>query len=874
MADVGATRKRKRPTNGGAGPVVAGKRDQSGSTLETTLAAATGAQPHGRGEAKGRKKRTAMQRLKWRSSTLPAFDSAMDGFLGLEEIDGVDVLAETVGGTTRYRLKDAPSGGDAGSDDELLDADAEFDSDFVDDEDGALRGAAQEDEFTGFDDAPSAAEPAARAVKRAADVSTRRSAQSTASDADAAQTTAHPTRNAFELLADDLSENDAQSDASTSAGRESTPTAWTEFRLHENILRALAEMSFRSPTAIQRLALPRILAGDDVIGKAATGSGKTLAFGLPIIEDVLADRRTGIASEALDRETDITALVLSPTRELAQQITAHLESAARYAGVRIVTVTGGLSIQKQQRQLRRRVDVVVATPGRLWELMQVGGDGDGDGALVGRLARLRYLVVDEADRVLQEGHFAEVESIIGKLPRDNARQTCVFSATFARELQGKLVHRQRAARQDTQAPRRGQRRVIFPGGTSTESDLTTDTSSLSYLLRKLRFRRDPYFLDASPAAHVSADVVQGMIECGPLDKDYHLYHLLLRYPCRTLVFTNSIDDVRRLAETLAALGIRAGALHGDKQQKARLKALERFRADKAGVLIASDVASRGLDIPDVQCVVHYHLPRTADLYVHRSGRTARAGERGVSVLLCSPKEVTRLRRMGRKLGIVTASGTKGDEGGDELRAFPVDAEAVGRCKPRVNLARDIVKAAKELDRLTREAALVAPRRPNAAEDSAKKRGGKNAWLLEAAEDLGLTLSDLSDDNGDGEENGARSRKRQKQRKAGAAPEHDGPAPQNRRQTEERRKLQARLDELRAALREDVARPIQAGGFSAKFLTKGADNVAHRLVMQQLAEEAAASSAPAASSDAREASVRSGFVGVKAVTALQALLRVA
>lgn len=282
-------------------------------------------------------------------------------------------------------------------------------------------------------------------------------------------------------------------------------SAWEQLDLSSQVLGALSKLGFAKPTPIQSAAIPEILAGHDVVGKASTGSGKTLAFSIPIVESWF--ERCGDLEEA-DQKTSRppVALILSPTRELAHQLTEHLTALCK--GISrapyVATVTGGLSIQKQQRQLEK-ADIVIGTPGRLWEVMSssIG--------LSTSLRQIKFLVVDEADRLLTEGHFKEVEEILNALDRQEdaedgnedkstSRQTLIFSATFAKGLQQKLIGKGKYG-------------------------LMNDAESMEYLLKKLNFREEkPKFVDVNPVSQMAEGLKEGMVECAGTEKVRRLYH--------------------------------------------------------------------------------------------------------------------------------------------------------------------------------------------------------------------------------------------------------------------------------------------------------------------------------------------------------------
>jgi ATP-dependent RNA helicase DDX24/MAK5 len=467
---------------------------------------------------------------------------------------------------------------------------------------------------------------------------------------------------------------------------------WSSLPLSENLLSAISSLGFTTPTPIQSSAIPKILQGHDVIGKAVTGSGKTLAYGIPIFEQWLRLRR-GQQTTLSSSSQSPSALILAPTRELAHQLAKHISNLTQACPdrPRLATVTGGLSIQKQLRQLAD-ADIVVGTPGRLWDVINESQE------FVNGLKRIRFLVVDEADRLLSEGHFKEVDEILDALDREviydpdagqqaqetqPVRQTLVFSATFHKGLQQRLMSKSRSA-----------------GG-----DLLNNTQSMEYLLKKLSFReKRPVFVDVNPTTQMAAALSEAILECGAMEKDLYLYYLLLQnHQAKVLVFANSISSVKRLVPLLQNLNLPAVALHSTMPQKARLRSLERF-AGQHTILVATDVAARGLDIKNIDLIVHYHVPRTADMYVHRSGRTARADKAGKSVMLCSPDEVASVTRL---IGKIHSE--------YHLDAVHADPTTVTRLRPRLELSQKLTDAT-----LAKE-----------------KAGTRDDWLRNAAEELGV-----------------------------------------------------------------------------------------------------------------------------------------
>ncbi|KAK7613679.1 P-loop containing nucleoside triphosphate hydrolase protein [Phyllosticta paracitricarpa] len=510
-------------------------------------------------------------------------------------------------------------------------------------------------------------------------------------------------------------------------------SAWNPLNLSDETMIALSKLKFAKPTSIQSASIPEILAGHDVIGKAATGSGKTLAYGIPILESFLEKSNK---KKSTTGEKAPMALILSPTRELAHQISKHLTTlytAGAFDSPSIATITGGLSVQKQQRTLET-ADIVIGTPGRLWEIISQGH------GLLKRFKKIKFLVVDEADRLLSEGHFKEVEEIMNVIDRQDTseevedeveesssqdekgqetveRQTLVFSATFNKGLQQKLT-----------------------GKAKWHGDLLSNKESMEYLLKKLKFKEKPKFVDVNPVSQMAEGLKEGLVECGAMEKDLYLYALLLLHPkTRTLIFTNSISAVKRLHPFLTNLNLPTLSLHSHMAQKARLRAVERFSSQPDSILIATDVAARGLDIKGVQLVIHYHLPRTADMYVHRSGRTARGEETGSSVLICSPEEVAGVRRLVAKVH----KDNDGPRGNYYMRSLDIDRRIVSRLKPRATLAKKLADT------------TVAQSKSNSSE---------NDLLRQAAEDLGVEYDSEELDRPMGK-SGRGNGRRQKEREA-------------------------------------------------------------------------------------------------------------
>ncbi len=347
-----------------------------------------------------------------------------------------------------------------------------------------------------------------------------------------------------------------------------------DLSLIEPLLRAVREEGYEHPTPIQEKTIPAVLEGRDLLGCAQTGTGKTAAFALPLIQ---AFTRTPLRGAR-----HVRALVLSPTRELAGQIGASFAAYGRHTGVTHAVIYGGVSQRPQEQALRRGIDVLVATPGRLLDLMN---------QKIARLDRVEILVLDEADRMLDMGFIHDVRRVIRALPRK--RQTLFFSATLPDDIQ-KLAR-----------------------------DILAD----------------PVRVDVAPPATPVEKIAQSLYHVGKGEK-FALLERLLRNPSmqRTLVFTRTKRGANRVAQKLDRLQVRADAIHGNKGQGARERALQGFRQGRSRVLVATDIASRGIDVDGITHVINFDLPDVPENYLHRIGRTARAGAAGTAVAFCSPEE--------------------------------------------------------------------------------------------------------------------------------------------------------------------------------------------------------------------------------------------
>ncbi|RZC39427.1 ATP-dependent RNA helicase DDX24 [Asbolus verrucosus] len=440
----------------------------------------------------------------------------------------------------------------------------------------------------------------------------------------------------------------------------------------------------------------------DIIGAAETGSGKTLAFGLPILTGIYNEKSMifdDVPAQAGSRKP-LYALILTPTRELAIQVKNHLTAAAKFLDVNIAVLVGGMAAVKQERILSKGPEIVVATPGRLWELIQQGNSH------LSQINNIKFLVIDETDRMLERGHFEELQDLLERLNLDESkkktRQNFVFSATLT------LVH-------------------DLPKYLKTKMKKSEMTSQrkLQKIIDVLGVT-DPKIVDVTQGGGTSKTLTESRITCGIEEKDHYIYYFLRKYPGRTLIFCNSIGCVRRLTNLLGILECRPLPLHAAMQQKQRLKNLERFRDNEGGILVATDVAARGLDIPKVDHVIHYQTPRTSESYVHRSGRTARASQQGITILLIEPSEMQNYIKLCKTLSkssIVNSCFRKFCNcpiPGEDLPVFPVDDSYLKAVKERVNLAR-------ELDKLELEV---------------RKGNSEVGWLQKTAEEMDIIVDDL------------------------------------------------------------------------------------------------------------------------------------
>ncbi len=384
---------------------------------------------------------------------------------------------------------------------------------------------------------------------------------------------------------------------------------FAELGLAEPLLRAITELGHTLPTPIQAAAIPVVLTGRDVLGLAQTGTGKTASFALPMLQALM-----GSPSRSGPR-----ALVLAPTRELASQIDEHIRALGRFVRLRSLVVTGGVGIHGQDVALRRGVDILVATPGRLLDHMQRGSID---------LSHVQVAVLDGADRMLDMGFIRDIRRIVSRLPQE--RQTLLFSATLS--------------------------------------------TSIAQLTGSIM--RNPQRVAVAPPSTAPRKVEQTVYPTGAKDKRAFLLQLLAQHDIKqSIVFTRTKWDANKLTKYLEQEGHQAAAIHGNKSQSQRRQTLERFRDRKLHLLVATDIASRGIDVEGVSHVINYAIPNVPEDYVHRIGRTGRAERSGVALSLMSDVEAPLMvdieRLLGRRLPRCRIDGS----------ALPDDAPRAVAAKP-------------------------------------------------------------------------------------------------------------------------------------------------------------------------------------------------
>ncbi len=359
-------------------------------------------------------------------------------------------------------------------------------------------------------------------------------------------------------------------------------TKFTDLGLHKQVLKAVTEQGYETPTPIQEQAIPHLLDDRDLLGIAQTGTGKTAAFALPTLDYLL--------EEPAPRKSKSTrVLVLAPTRELASQIAESFQTYSKFMDCVTQTVFGGVKIGKQIRALEKGTHVLVATPGRLLDLMNQGAV---------TLSDVDVLILDEADQMLDMGFIHDINKILSTVPSD--RQTLLFSATMPKAI----------------------------------ADMAG------------KYLKDPVKVSVAPESTTAERVNQGVIHVANTEK-LRLLEAVLRDPKinRALVFTRTKHGADKVVRKMMSKGLTAQAIHGNKSQPQRMKALEAFKTGKCKVLIATDIAARGIDIDGISHVINFEMPNVAEQYVHRIGRTARAGRDGLAISFVAEDELYYLREV-------------------------------------------------------------------------------------------------------------------------------------------------------------------------------------------------------------------------------------
>ncbi|MBT6870753.1 MAG: DEAD/DEAH box helicase [Candidatus Marinimicrobia bacterium] len=349
-----------------------------------------------------------------------------------------------------------------------------------------------------------------------------------------------------------------------------------DLHLTQPILKALRDESYVTPTSIQSKSIPLVLDGEDVLGTAQTGTGKTAAFAIPIIQH--------LSKEPVNakRKQKILTLVITPTRELAIQIGESFTTYGKYTDIKNTVIFGGVSQKSQTNILKRGVDVLVATPGRLLDLMNQGYIS---------LVDVKYFVLDEADRMLDMGFIHDIKKIIAKLPKK--RQSLFFSATMPKKI------------------------------------LNLSNQILS----------NPKKVAVNPVSSTAETIQQSLYMTNKTNKSDLLLHILKNPELKqVLLFSRTKHGADRIVRKLQKNNIKCSAIHGDKSQNQRQKALKEFKENNIRVLVATDIAARGIDINKLRYVINYDIPNEPETYVHRIGRCGRAGEKGVSISICEPEE--------------------------------------------------------------------------------------------------------------------------------------------------------------------------------------------------------------------------------------------
>lgn len=361
-----------------------------------------------------------------------------------------------------------------------------------------------------------------------------------------------------------------------------------DLNIIEPILKAVEEAGYEKPTPIQEKSIPRILEGRDILGCAQTGTGKTAAFSIPVLQNMVKSKKNN------DRRRSIQTLIVAPTRELAIQTGENFTTYSKHLNIKNTVIFGGVNQSSQVRKLTAGVDVLISTPGRLLDLQNQGYVD---------LKNVKYFVLDEADRMLDMGMIHDVKRIIAKLPKE--RQNLLFSATMPKEVT-KLVN------------------SILKNKVKVEVEAVSSTVEV---------------------------ISQGAYMVAKKDKKSMLVNLLRDETIKSvIVFSRTKHGANKIAKDLNNVGIDATAIHGNKSQNQRQLALKNFKKGSLRVLVATDIAARGIDVDELSHVINYDLPDVPETYVHRIGRTGRAGRDGVAITLCDSEELGMFRRIEKLIG--------------------------------------------------------------------------------------------------------------------------------------------------------------------------------------------------------------------------------
>jgi ATP-dependent RNA helicase RhlE len=373
------------------------------------------------------------------------------------------------------------------------------------------------------------------------------------------------------------------------APHDAAPIAFGALGLHPDLARGVADLGFKETRPVQSAVIPYALKGDDVVACAETGTGKTAAFVIPILQRLMSEADAGPITQRTH------ALVLAPTRELAVQIEDAIQGLLYHTTLTSAAVYGGVPMDPQERALRAGVHIIVATPGRLMDHMRSNAPD---------FSQLEVLVLDEADRMMDMGFWPDVRRIVEALPREK-RQTLLFSATLPDEV----------------------------------------------IKLAAEFLREPKYIEIGRAGGPARTITHTVEAVESREKPQWLARFLKTADGPTLIFVRTKHGADRLARQLSALGVRAAALHGDRSQEQRMQAVEGFRSGRHKVLVATDIAARGLDIDGITHVVNYEVPSTPEAYVHRVGRTGRSLTTGTALTLVSPEEQRALRALEKSVGV-------------------------------------------------------------------------------------------------------------------------------------------------------------------------------------------------------------------------------